>query len=169
MTCPTSPSFSHTSNPGGLAGQWLVCSKAGSTMDPFAPSAHIQLVAGPIPAGHRTCPAGNANSSSLQGTGSLTVVFAAAPFVSGWWEPSVNSGASAKFVGKVTSNAVSAEGLLGHVPAGGRNREPGGQVATGYGISGDERSLNDFRQTEKRNLIKRVMHMGIESDRYLVY
>ncbi|KAJ7432698.1 hypothetical protein B0H11DRAFT_2378888 [Mycena galericulata] len=29
--------------------------KAGSTMDPFAPSAHIQLVAGPVPAGHRTC------------------------------------------------------------------------------------------------------------------
>ncbi|KAJ6564798.1 hypothetical protein B0H19DRAFT_1068309 [Mycena capillaripes] len=80
---------------------------------------------------------------------SLTVVFAAAPFVSGWWEPSVNSGASAKFVGKVTSNAVSAEGLLGHVPAGGRTREPGGQVAMGYGISGDERSLNGFRQTEK--------------------
>ncbi|KAJ6525329.1 hypothetical protein B0H19DRAFT_1084875 [Mycena capillaripes] len=91
--------------------------------------------------------------------GSLTVVFAAAPFVSGWWEPSVNSGASAKFVGKVTSNVVSAEGLLGHVPAGGRNREPGGQVATGYGISGDERSLNGFRQTEKHNLLKRVMRM----------
>ncbi|KAJ6589617.1 CHAT domain-containing protein [Mycena capillaripes] len=66
--------------------------------------------------------------------GSLTVVFAAAPFVSGWWEPSVNSGASAKFVGKVTSNAVSAEGLLGYVPAGGRTREPGGQVAMGVAL-----------------------------------
>jgi hypothetical protein len=83
-------------------------------------------------------------------------LLAAAAFVSGWWEPSVNVSARAKFVERVTSNAANAEALLGHVPAGKSTPEPGGQIATVYGISGDERSLNGFRRTEKHNLIKRV-------------
>jgi hypothetical protein len=45
-------------------------------------------------------------------------LLAAAAFVSGWGEPSVNVNARAKFVGKVTSYAANAEALLGHPPAG---------------------------------------------------
>jgi hypothetical protein len=54
--------------------------------------------------------------------------FAAAAFVSGQWEPSVNVSARAKILRSAMSDAVDAEGLLGGVLVGKSTPKPGGQL-----------------------------------------